>query len=400
MSNQKTPRLSTLVNHPPRVKLEDWNLPSASPIFQAAKFKVDSLNNWLERANEARDDGKDLFLYSRVSNPTLRELELLLAGMQNHEDSIVFASGMAAVSTALISLLGPGDEAILFKEGYAPSRGVVRGILGRYGIRYRFLSITKLEELESALAEKLPASGRRVILFESPTNPVLRVADLDRLCKAAREHGAITILDNTFAGLHQHGAAAVDLILHSLTKYAAGHGDVTAGALIGPRKFIHPIRETATLLGATLDPHAAFLIQRGLKTYPLRYSAQSRGALEVARFLARHPAVERVFYPGLETDPGHSLAKKQMKEMGGMLSVRLRSLKADEFVSRLRLFAFTVSLGSTESLATPVIQLYGNDLSPAELAACDVTEQTVRLSIGLEDPADLIADISQALDRG
>ena len=397
MAQKHPPKLSTLVNHPPRVQLEEWNLPSASPIFQAAKFKVDSLDGWLQRANEARDSGKDLFLYSRVSNPTIRELELLLAGMQNREDSIVFASGMAAVSAVLISLLNPGDEAILFKEGYAPSRGVAKSILGRYGIHHRFLSITDLQGLESNLAQKLPGNGKRVILFESPTNPVLRVADIERICSAAKAHGAITVLDNTFAGLHQHGAAPVDLILHSLTKYAAGHGDVTAGAVIGSRALINPIRDTATLLGATLDPHAAFLIQRGLKTYPLRYTAQSRGALEVARYLSTHAKVERVFYPGLETDPGFVLAKKQMQEMGGMLALRLRSQTADQFVSRLKLFAFTVSLGSTESLATPVIQLYGNDLSPQELEACDVTDRTVRLSIGLEDPADLIADIAQAL---
>jgi cystathionine beta-lyase/cystathionine gamma-synthase len=397
MSEPKNPSLSTLVNHPPRVRLKEWNLPSAAPIFQAAKFSVDSLKDWAGRCADARESGEDLFLYSRISNPTIRELELLIAGIQKKEDAIALASGMAAVTTTLLALLSPGDELLLFRESYQPSRTVGRNLLGRFGIKMRLFSITDLNECERALAEPLPSGKKRLLFFESPTNPVCRVADLERLCGMARRHGALTLLDNTFAGLHQHQDVPVDLILHSLTKYAAGHGDVTAGAILGSRTLIDKIRETAVLTGATLDPHAAFLIQRGLKTYPLRYSAQCAGALAVARHLSRHPAVARVFYPGLETDPGYSLARRQMKEPGAVLAVELKQMGAEELVSKLTLFAFTVSLGATESLATPVLPLYGSDLTPEEQRACDLTPRTIRISIGLEDPADLIRDLDQAL---
>lgn len=389
--------LSTRVNHPPRLKLKDWNLPSAQPIFQAAKFTVDSLEGWIDRCHEARESGEELFLYSRISNPTIRELEMLLAEIQDREDALVVGSGMAAISATLIALLSPGDEVILFKESYQPSRTVVRSLLARFGVKHQILSITESASIEAALSHSLEPHQKRILFFESPTNPICRIADIEMLCSLAKKHNALTLLDNTFAGIHQHGDTPVDLMVHSLTKYAAGHGDVTAGAILGPRSLLSKIRETGILLGATLDPHAAFLIQRGLKTYGLRYSAQCRGALEVAQFLERHPGIEKVFYPGLESDSGFALAKKQMKETGAVLSLQLRSLSAEQFISRLQLFAFTVSLGATESLATPVLPLYGSDLSESEKAACALTPRTVRLSIGLEDPKDLIADLSQAL---
>ena len=220
-----TDSLSTLVNHPPRLKLKEWNLPSAQPIFQAAKFTVDSLHDWPKRATEARDAGEDVFLYSRVSNPTIRELEMLLAQIQNREDALVVGSGMAAVSATLVALLSPGDEVVMFKESYQPSRSVVKNLLGRYGVNHRLFSITRLDEVEAALASPMPAGRTRILFFESPTNPICRIADIERLCSIARRAGALTLLDNTFAGIHQHGDTPVDLILHSLTKYAAGHGD-------------------------------------------------------------------------------------------------------------------------------------------------------------------------------
>ncbi|MFN7683946.1 MAG: trans-sulfuration enzyme family protein [Oligoflexia bacterium] len=396
--------LSTRVNHPPRLKLKDWNLPSAQPIFQAAKFTVDSLEGWMQRSQDARQSGEELFLYSRISNPTIRELEMLLSDLQGREEALVVSSGMAAISAVLVALLSPGDEVFLFRESYQPSRTVVRSLLGKYGVKHRLFSITALDEVETALRAPLNvsdsgrASGRRILFFESPTNPICRVADIERLCSMAKSAGALTLLDNTFAGIHQHGDTQVDLMVHSLTKYAAGHGDVTAGAILGPKNLVAQIRETAILLGATLDPHAAFLIQRGLKTYALRYSAQCRGALEVARFLSKHPKVSKVFYPGLETDPGFALARKQMKEPGAVLSFELKNESANSFVARLKLFAFTVSLGATESLATPVLQLYGSDLTPEEARASDMTDRTVRVSVGVEDPADLIADLASALE--
>ncbi len=388
---------STWVNHPPRVKLQDWNLPSVSPIFQAAKFSVDSLQGWNERLAKARESGEEVFLYSRISNPTVRELELLLSKLQGSEDTLALGSGMAAISATLIALLSPGDELILFRESYQPSRTIARTLLSRFGIRHRFFSISRLDECEAALQSPLPNGGKRLIFFEGITNPVCRVADVGRLTALAQKINAMTLLDGTFTGVHQLRETQVDLILHSLTKYASGHGDVTAGAVLGSKVLIDKIRETAILLGATLDPHAAFLIMRGLKTYPLRYTAQSKSAERVARFLESHVGVSQVFYPGLEKDPGHLLARTQLNEMGGMLAIELKNQSAEEFVSRLKLFSFTVSLGATESLATPVLPLYGCDLSESEKRESSIHEKVVRLSIGLEDTEDLIADLAQAL---
>jgi cystathionine beta-lyase/cystathionine gamma-synthase len=237
------------------------------------------------------------------------------------------------------------------------------------------------------------------MIFESPTNPLNRIADLAALTALARRYGALTLLDNTFAGFHQHGQYPLDYYLHSLTKYASGHGDVMGGAVIADRDAIRRLRGDFTLLGGALDPHAAFLVQRGLKTYLLRYREQSASALKVAEFLAQQNAVSAVHYAGLASHPQHALASRQMSEYGALLSFELRAgaEAGRRFAESLRWFAIAASLGATESLVIPPQLMGTQDLSATELTLSGIGPGTVRLAIGLEDVDDLLADIGQAL---
>jgi cystathionine beta-lyase/cystathionine gamma-synthase len=239
-----------------------------------------------------------------------------------------------------------------------------------------------------------------LVLFEAPTNPMLQVPDIERIAGLAREHGVVTVLDNTFAGLHNHGRFDIDYYVHSLTKYASGHGDVMGGIVIGAAEKIRALRPWAVNMGSTIDPAVSFMMLRGLKTYYLRYQRHSANALAIAEFLESRREVVRVFYPGLRGDPGHELAARQMDDFGGVLSFDLGADQAATwaFIDALELFATTASLGSTESLVAPVKLYLGGDLSHDELELARIRESTVRLAVGIEHVDDLIADLAQALD--
>jgi cystathionine beta-lyase/cystathionine gamma-synthase len=332
-----------------------------------------------------------------VTNPTLSQLEQTLAQLQGTEDCVLAATGVGVISQALIALTKQDDHVLCFTETYGPTRVTVRRTLARFGVRHTMLSILDLAGIERVLAE----TPTRLVIFESPTNPTSRIADLEHLTRVARAHGALTLLDNTLAGPHQHGQYDIDLYLHSLTKYANGHGDVMGGAALGSQELIARLRPEFTLLGGSMDPHAAWLIQRGLRTYFVRYRAQSESALQVAQFLATHPAVESVSYPGLPQHPQHALARAQMQDFGGVLSFDVRGGAATSaaVAGRLQLFAIAASLGSTDSLALPSQLLTSRDLTRDQDLATGVSPGTLRLSIGLENPTDLIADLQQALER-
>ena len=289
----------TRVIHQPAVELQADNRALVAPIYQSVKFEIDRIDETL-RAYRGERAG---FLYTRSSNPTNRQLELLLAGLQQREDCLVSGSGVAAVSTCLLALCKAGDHILCFIETYGPSRYLIRRLLARYGVEHTLLSV----EDDDGIARVLRERPTRLVFFESPTNPVTKIADIERLCAAARAAGALTVMDNTFAGFHNHGQYDVDLFVHSLTKYASGHGDVMGGAVIGSHERLQSMRQDASTLGPVLDPHAAFLVLRGMKTYFLRYDAQAEAALAVASWLERHPAVAAVRYPGL---PGHPRASR------------------------------------------------------------------------------------------
>jgi cystathionine beta-lyase/cystathionine gamma-synthase len=377
------------LNHPPAVAVPEDNRPLVAPIYQSVKFTFDDVEQSQLHARGQRQG----FVYSRVSNPTLQQLELTLAELQGREACLVAASGVAAVSLALLALCRQGDHVICFAQSYQPTRYLVRRLLGRYGVRHTVLSITEGAAIERTLAG-IPT---RLVVFESPTNPTLRIADLARITSAARAHGALTLLDNTFAGFHNHGQFDIDIFLHSLTKYASGHGDVMGGAIIADAALIDAMRSDYVAIGATLDPHAAFLIQRGLKTYSLRYERQCANALRIAQFLETCPGVV-VHYPGLASHPQHALARAQQSDWGSMVSIELRdAAQARRFAEALQLFAISASLGSTESLIQPGQLMRPRDLNEQERSWAGVGDTLLRLSIGIEAVEDLIDDLTQAL---
>ena len=383
----------TRVIHPRPVELPPDNRALVPPIYQSVKFEMDRIDEALRGLRGERPG----FFYTRSSNPTNRQLELLVADMQRREDCIVSGSGVAAVSTALLSLCKAGDHILCFVETYGPTRVMIRHLLAKFGVEYTMLSIEDDAGIERVLAER----PTRLVFFESPTNPVTKIADIERLTGAARAHGALTVMDNTFAGFHNHGQYDVDLFVHSLTKYASGHGDVMGGAIIGSSDLVKSIRPDASTLGPVLDPHAAFLMLRGLKTYYLRYEAQAAAALRIATWLEEHPDVSTVRYPGLPSHPRHALARRQMREFGTIVTFDLKGglEEARIFTESLELFAITASLGSVDSLVMPPQFMQPREFTPEQRAASLVTPATVRLSIGAEDPDDLIADLGEALRK-
>jgi len=386
-------RKRTRVVHPPAVEVPPDNRPLVAPIYQTVKFSFDDVAE-TKRFWHGEREG---YYYSRTSNPTLRQLELVLAELQGRDGCLLAASGMGALALALVGLLKAGDHVACCVEMYPPTQSLLRRLLRRYSVTCTLVSVDDTVALERTLA----GTPTRLVVLESPTNPVLKIADLERICALARAHGALTVLDNTLAGLHNHGQYDVDLYVHSLTKYAAGHGDVMGGAVIGRGELIERLRSDAVHLGATLDPHAAFLVLRGLRSYFLRWDAQCRSAQVIAEFLAGRPEVTRVRYPGLPADPGHALAGRQMDGFGTLVTFDIAGGvdAGTRFAEALEFFSIAASLGSIESLVLPPDLQRPRGLTREQVAWSDVNASTVRLSIGIEDVEDLLADLAQALDR-
>lgn len=384
-SNRQNWKINTRLNHPERVTPLASNLPLLAPIYQSVKFVV----------SEETTYGNQ-FIYSRISNPTLKQLELTLAEIQNKDECIVLSSGIAAISGTLLGLLKSGDHVITFRELYKPSRMFIRDSLPQFGIESSVLKMSDLDQFEKSIQP----GKTKLVHFESPTNPNLQIADIEGIIKMARKHHLIVSMDGTFAGLHQHTQFDIDVMIHSLTKYGNGHGDVLAGSIAGKKALIQQIRQMTILLGATLDPQAANLIERGLKTYMLRFERHVKNAEKVATFLNSHPKIKKVFYPGLAEHHGHALAKKQMSDMGAVVSFVLdekANLSADQFAHKLKLIQFAVSLGATESIICPTHLFFGDDLSASEKQEMGIGPDSLRLSVGLEDADDIIEDLKNVL---
>lgn len=384
-------KTDTLTNHPPRVTVAADNPPLVAPIYQSVKFSFDDS----EQAERLQRGEREAFFYSRVDNPTLKQLERTLAALQQRASCVLAASGVAAMSLTMQALCKQGDHIVLCAEGYMPTRAMARRVLARFGVKHTIVSIDDLPGIERILA----GTSTTLLAFESPTNPMLKVADIERLCVIAKAHGCLTVLDNTLAGVHAHGQYPVDVFVHSLTKYANGHGDVLAGAVIADETLLTTIRHEFLTMGATLDPHAAFLIQRGLKTYGLRYERSCQNALAIAQFLEQHSAVSDVRYPGLASHPQHALMKKQTGNGGAVVTFNVRGdeAAANAVVAKLKLFKLAASLGSTESLVLPPSMLQARDLQGEQRAWAGMGMNTLRLSAGIEDIEDLLADLQQAL---
>ncbi|MBP9708871.1 MAG: PLP-dependent transferase [Oligoflexales bacterium] len=377
--------------HRKKVVLPAGNFPLVSPIYQSAKFSETHLRAMEE--NFANPDELH-FVYSRIANPTVRELELNLAHLQGAEDGLAFSSGMAAISCTLLGLLSPGDELLMFAHSYVTARQLAKGLLSRMHIKTHLLALDDWAAIEKVLA----SPNCRVCLFESPTNPMLRVPDLNRLLELCKKHKVISILDNTFAGIDAHSDFLIDLYVHSLTKFVSGHSDVMGGAVLGSKKKIQQLRENQILLGATLDPHAAYLLLRGLDTYRLRRDKACENALLLAQFLEKQKDINKVYYPGLPSHPEFLLAEKQEDDFGTVVTVKFRE-KFDlyKFCDSLKYFKVTASLGSTKSLVAPLELFYARQLDDKQRKDCDLLGPGLRISVGIEDIEDLKNDFLLAL---
>jgi methionine-gamma-lyase len=365
--------------------------PVGTPIARTANFtfaSTEEMKRWAEGKSSA-------YIYTRYGNPTLAMAEEKVAALEGAEAAVVTASGSAAISSALLAVLHAGDEVIATRQLYGGSYRLMRDIFPRFGIVVRHV------ESDLAGIERLVNPRTKAVYVETPTNPTLRLVDLEKVMAFVREWDLVSIIDNTFATpvLQKPIGMGFHLVVHSATKYLAGHSDVIAGAAAGTEALIQKVRQNVIYLGGSMDPEAAFLLIRGMKTLGVRMDQQCRNAMIVARFLEKHPKVSRVHYPGLPSHPDHKLAKKQMCGFGAMMAFDMKGglPAAWRFCDRVRIFLLAASLGGVESLVVLPIYTSHYKLSEAELKGAGVEPGTVRVSVGLEDPDDLIEDLRQAL---
>jgi cystathionine gamma-synthase len=365
-------------------------------IAQTATFTFDDSAD-LERYMRGEDADPEREEYGRYGNPTVREVEKRLAALEGTDDAVLFSSGMAAVTSTILALTKAGDHVVLFRDCYRRTRQFVAGTLGRFGVTSTLVAPGDL----AGLAKTITPSTKLVI-SESPTNPYLSCVDLAELASIVRQHrGVRSIIDATFATPVNCRPAGfgIDLVVHSATKYLAGHNDVLAGVVCGPQHLVSLVRDLRHVLGAVCDPHAAFLVGRGLKTLALRMERQNVTAASIARALERNPNVLRVFYPGLSSHPDHVVAREQMRGFGGVVSFLVKGggPAARRVVDGCKLARIAPSLGGVETLIEqPAIMSYF-EMTPEERSAIGIEDGLVRLSVGIEEPRDILADLESAL---
>jgi methionine-gamma-lyase len=367
------------------------NGPIATEIIRSSTFTFSSTEEmklWAEGKNKA-------YIYTRYGNPTLSVAERKIAALEGAESAVVTSSGMSAISSALLAALKAGDELISTAQLYGGSYRLMRDIFPNMGIKVQHVS-TDLAGMENLVTPRT-----KVLYVETPTNPTLRLVDIHKAVAFAKKHKLVSIIDNTFATpvLQNPIALGYDMVVHSATKALAGHSDLIAGAAAGNAHWMERVRQMIIYLGGSMDPGAAYLLIRGIKTLGVRVERQCENAMAVAKFLEKHPKVERVHYPGLKSHPDHKLAKRQMRGFGGMLAFDMKGglPAARRFCDRVRLFLLAASLGGVESLVILPIYSSHYNMSAEELRRAGVSPGTVRVSIGLEDKGDLIEDLNLAL---
>jgi methionine-gamma-lyase len=365
----------------------------ARPIYQTAAFWAEDGEQFAQVAVEPR--GHDF--YTRYGNPNHAQLAAVVAELEHTEAALVTASGMAALTTAVLGLVRAGDHVIGQRSTYGGTASVLLNLLPRLGV-----TTTQVDQTDPGAFEQALTDRTRLILLESPSNPLLQITDLRAVAALARAHGVLTLADNTFATpLNQRPAdLGIDLVWHSATKYLNGHSDVSAGVLAGPAELLNQIWDLAVLTGAVLGPFDAWLLLRGIRTLPLRMPRHDINGQSLAEALSQHPAVTRVHYPGLSSHPQHELAASQMRGFGGVLAVELAGgyETADAFIGHLRHFRRSASLGGVESLAVHPAAMWRGMLSEQDIAASGVPPSLVRLAAGIEDTEDLVADVFAAAD--
>jgi methionine-gamma-lyase len=364
--------------------------PVAPPIVQTATFGAGSAEEFDRLALERRGAG----FYTRYGNPNHAQVAAVLADLEGAEAALVFASGMATISTFALALLRSGDHVVAQRSTYGGTAALVRTLLPRFGVTATQVDQTDVRAFAAALRPET-----RLVLVETPSNPLLEVTDLRAVSALARAAGALTVADNTFATPVNSRPLALgaDLVWHSATKYLGGHSDLSAGVLAGPAELLDRVWSTATVTGAVLGPFDAWLLLRGLRTLPLRVRQHNANGLALATALSDHPAVAAVHYPGLPGHPQHALAAAQMDGYGGVLTVELDGDRAERLLAGLRLARRAPSLGGVETLAVNAAAMWASILDPDEVTAAGIGGGLVRIAAGIEDTADLVADALRSL---
>jgi len=369
--------------------LSKKNGPLSTPIYQTSTFEVTDMDE------QVRATPTDHF-YTRYGNPTHTVAENAIAELEGADAALLFASGMSAISTTILALTKAGDHIVAQRDIYGGATKFFTQWLPKFGVEVALVDTTDYEQHARAIRP-----NTKILHLESPTNPTLRVVDLKRVAALAKQHGVTTLVDSTFATPINCRPVefGIDLVMHSGTKYFGGHADLICGIIAGRRDLIETIHSTRTTLGCNMDPHAAWLLLRGIKTLAVRVQRQNENALKVAQFLKSHPKVRSVSYPFLEGHPQRALAMQQMRGGGGVLSFEVEGTGEDacRFAEALELFTLAPSLGGVESLVTiPVITSHAM-IRAEERQKMGVTEQMVRLSLGIESAEDLIADLERGL---
>ena len=367
--------------------------PIVTPITQSTTFIFPDTASLIEFQKGAKKG----YLYTRYSNPTVEAAEERIAGMEGTENSLLFSSGMAAISSVCMTILKTGDEIISSNPVYGGTAHLFNDLFTKLGIITRYFPSSEISALPGMITGKT-----RLIYLESPTNPNLQIVDLKQAAIIAREKKIISVVDSTFATpINQRPVVfGLDVVVHSVTKFMGGHSDIMGGVVSSSNEIIKKIYETRKLLGGCMDPHQAFLLERGLRTLEVRMERHNKSAAKIARSMESLDGVEKVIYPGLESHPQHELARDLMNDFGGMVSFDLGSEKtATKFADSLKVVRNAVSLGGVESLVSLPIWTSHFGLEGEELKKAGVTPGLVRLSVGLEDPDQLIEDIRQALEK-
>ncbi len=370
------------------------NVPLTTPIAQTSVFVLEKFAD-LRRYAEGKSNA---YVYSRYANPTVAAAEQKIAALEGAEACVVTASGMAAFLCAVLACCQTGDEIVAPLDIYGGTLKLMETVLARCGIKTRFVAFQDLPQIERSITRRT-----KMLLIETPTNPTVRCIDLEQICAVARKHKITTVVDNTFATpiLQQPLALGADMVYHSATKYLGGHSDLTAGALAGSKKWMDLARQVMIVTGGCLDPGAAYLLIRGLKTLEVRVQRACKNAHAIARYLSQHRKVSRVFFPGLPEDPFHALAAGQMLDAGMMVSFDIRGggRAAEKFIDGLKLWYLATTLGGVESTVSYPLLSSHVGLSRERLKLLGVSDATIRLSVGIEDKDDLIADLEQAIER-
>lgn len=365
------------------------------PIYQTSTFVFESA----EQGGRIFSGEEKGYIYTRIKNPTLEFLARKLAYLENAEQGIVFSSGMTAVLSTILSLVNSEETVVASEPLYGGTYDLFKRLEQRFKIRFKYLKCDRFHEQLLDLSANPPA----LVYIETPANPTLDIIDIEEAAKVTRSWTIPLVVDNTFATpVHQRPIElGANLVIHSLTKYLNGHGDVIGGAVVGDRPIVERISENHTQFGGVISPHDAYLVLRGLKTLHLRMLKHSENAMKVARFLESHPKIERVFYPGLESHPQHNIAKKQMqKGYSGMLSFILKGGRdaGIKLMNSLKVWILAVSLGDTDSLIEHPASMTHSSFTTEELIQAGIPEGLVRLSVGIEDAQDLIDDLNEALN--